>query len=471
MIAPLTNESPKLGVGFPQGEKDSGLAWPVRLYLIAVVLPVSFNIGPLLITSVRAVLLVMTIPLLIKLLSGKIGRILITDVMFLMYIAWGVLALSITSASQVISQSGSVGVEFIGGYLISRAYIRDRESFLAMCRFLVILVLISTPFAIYEAKTGHPAVLEFIRKIPGVTSVLIVTNQGRLGLERVQYTFAHPIHYGLFCSVTLALCFVALKNVYSNGRRWAESLIIMLSGFLALSSGALLAIALQVALISWFSIFSRVRARWWILFGLFGLAYFVIDILSSRSPLEVFMSYATFSAHNAYWRSIIFEWGVKNLLGDASLNIPAAPWFGLGMNTWIRPYYMYSGSMDNFWLVTAIRFGIPGLAFLLIGYTWGIFKVMRRDFDNIPALLQIRRAWVFTFLGLSFTLCTVFVWSNIFSFVFFMFGAGIWLITTDGITSEQPDTAVTPKEDTNPKLVYTRFPRQNSQSSKLSSLK
>jgi hypothetical protein len=170
------------------------------------------------------------------------------------------------------------------------------------------------------------------------------------------------------------------------------------------------------------------------------------------------MSYATFSAHNAYWRSIIFEWGVKNLLGDAGLDIPAAPWFGLGMNDWVRPSYMHSGSMDNFWLVIAIRYGIPGLVLLLIGYVFAIVKVMRRNFDDNFGLLQVRRAWVFTFLGLSFTLSTVFVWTNIYSFVFFVFGAGIWLINVD--------TAVLAGSDSNKKLDtvdklrsprYTRF--------------
>ncbi|MFN4128281.1 MAG: O-antigen ligase domain-containing protein [Paracoccaceae bacterium] len=446
----------------PVTKVRTGLPVPAILYLLALVIPIGFNAGPLFLTLVRALLLVMVIPLLIRLLTGRYGRILATDIFFLLYLVWMTLALAITSPAQVMTQSGSVGIEFIGGYLIGRAYIRDKGSFIALCRWLTLLVLILVPFALHETMTGRPLILEYIRRIPGLTSVSIVSIESRMGLERVQSVFAHPIHYGLFCSVAFSLCFVALKDVYSVPRRLISSLLIMLSGFLALSSGALLAIILQIALIAWSLIFARIRWRWWLLVGLFALAYVAIDILSSRPPIRVFMSYATFSAHNAYWRGIIFDWGLKNVLGDASVDIPPAPWFGLGMNDWVRPWFMHSGSMDNFWLVIAVRYGIPALLLLAAGYALAIYHVMRRNFDADPLLLQIRRAWVLTFLGLTFTLCTVFVWTNIYSFVFFMFGAGIWLIavpTTDpasGIPDSVPPGK--PKErDTRPR--HTRFPK------------
>lgn len=241
-----------------------------------------------------------------------------------------------------------------------------------------------------------------------------------MGLERVQAVFAHPIHFGLYCAVVMSLAFVGLKDALTDGMRWAASGLVGAVGFLALSSGALLAILLQLALFAWSRIFAPIWWRWWLLVGCFAFAYVVIDLLSNRSPIRVFMSYATFSAHTAYWRSIIFEWGM--------VNVWKHPLFGLGLNDWERPYYMYSGSMDNFWLVMAVRYGIPGFLTLLVGYVWTLAAVMARDFNADPVLTQFRRAWVFTFIGLSFTLCTVHIWANVYSFCFFIFGAGIWLV-------------------------------------------
>lgn len=394
---------------------------PVALYLLAVVLPIGFNAGPLALTTLRVLLLIFVLPLLVQLFRGRFGKIIFTDILFILHVCWATAALGVNNPSQVVEQIGSVGVEFLGGYLIGRAYIRSIEDFVALCRWLVILVCISMPFAVFEALTGRPLIVEIVRKLPGLTSVGIVSIEKRMGLERVQLSFAHPIHYGLFCSVAFSLGFVAMKGVTSSGKRWVTSVLITCSGFLALSSGALLAIVLQVGLILWSTVFKKIRWRWWLLVALFAVAYVVIDLLSNRTPVSVFMSYATFSAHNAYWRGIIFEWGMKSVW--------AHQLFGIGLNDWVRPSFMFSGSMDNFWLVMAVRYGIPGFALLVAGYVLVIFRVMRRNFERDLMLTQIRRAWVFTFLGLSFTLSTVHIWTNIYSFVLFMFGTGVWLIT------------------------------------------
>lgn len=400
--------------------QQATLPVPVIIYLLTVTIPIGFNAGPLALTTLRLFLLIMVVPLLVQLFSGRFGRVLLTDILMLLHILWATVALALNNPNQVAQQFGSVGVEFIGGYLMGRAYIRSAEGFVALSRWLVFLVLCTMPLALFEAKTGRPLLIEAIHKIPGLTSVAVVTIDGRMGLERVQGVFAHPIHYGLFCSVALSMAFVALRDITSRGWRWLSSILIAICGFLALSSGALLAIVLQTALISWSSTFARIRWRWWLLVGLFVLAYIVIDIFSNRAPLQVFMSYATFSAHNAYYRSIIFEWGMKNVWDH--------PIFGLGLNDWVRPFYMVSGTMDNFWLVMAVRYGIPGFLLLAAAYVLLIFRVMRLKLDGDVLLTRIRLAWVFTFLGLSFTLTTVHIWTNIYSFVFFMFGAGAWLL-------------------------------------------
>jgi hypothetical protein len=429
---------------------QSKLPVPVVLYLLTVVLPIGFDVGPLALTSLRMLLLIMVLPLLGKLFAGHYGRVFLTDILFLAHILWATVALAANNPTLVVQQIGSVGVEFIGGYLIGRAYIRTQEDFFALCRWLIFLVLCTAPFAVFEAKTGRPLVIEFLRKLPGLTSVSIVYIEARMGMERVQAVFAHPIHYGLFCSVAFSLAFVALRDITTNGWRYLSSVIVAGCGFLALSSGALMAIVLQISLILWSSIFAKVKWRWWLLVALFGLAYVVVDALSNRDPLRVFMSYATFSAHNAYWRGIIFEWGMKNIWAN--------PIYGIGLNDWVRPWYMYSGSMDNFWLVMGVRYGIPGFVLLAAGYAWAIFLVMRRNFEASALLTQIRRAWVFTFLGLSFTLTTVHVWTNIYSFVFFMFGAGMWLIKAEPTPTADPETNLAPQSTVAGRgLVYSRF--------------
>jgi hypothetical protein len=441
----------RLDAGLMQGS----LPVPVALYLLCMVIPIWFHAGPLYLSTLRVLLLVMILPLLIGLLSGRYGKMILTDWLVMAHIVWATIAMAMNNPDRVVEQMGSIGIEFIGGYLLARAYIRTPETLLALCRWLVAIVLILTPFAVYETQVGTPIVLELIRSLPGIETFAKVRPDPRLGLFRSQTVFAHAIHHGLFCSIVFSLAFVALKGVVSNTRRWVSAILIAATGFLGLSSGAWLAILLQIALIAWATVFDRIQWRWWLLVGLFALAYVVIDIVSDRTPIRVFMSYATFSAHNAYWRGIIFEWGIANVLGSAEKGIIGSPWFGIGLNSWVRPSFMHSGSMDNFWLVMAVRYGLPGFLLLVVGYIIVIAKVMCRDFTADPVLRQIRCAWVFTMLGLTFTLCTVHVWSTIYSFIFFIFAAGIWLITAEPARAGATAPATPDIRPRGP--VYSRF--------------
>jgi hypothetical protein len=433
--------------------RKASLPFPVVLYLLCVVLPIGFKVGPLAMTSLRLLLLVMILPLLARLLMGKYGRLFLTDYLFMAHVGWIAVALQMNNPDRMVEQVGSLGIEFLGGYLMGRAYIRDTKSFAALCRWMVFLVCCTLPFAIYESQTGKPIILELIRSLPGIDTVAKVRPDPRWGLERAQVVFAHAIHFGLFCSVAFSLAFVALRGITGTTQRWIASCMIGLSGFLALSSGAILAFVLQIALITWAAVFDRIKWRWWLLLGLFAVAYVVVDLLSNRTPMRVFMTYATFSAHNAYWRSIIFEWGLKNVWAN--------PLFGVGLNDWVRPTFMSSGSMDNFWLVIAVQFGIPGFLLLAVGFTLPVIYIMRREFTVDTVLTQFRRAWVFTILGLSFTLSTVHIWTNIYSFIFLVFGAGMWLILVK--LPDQPDgsASVTVSPDVSKSSRYTRFPNRD----------
>ncbi|MEM1340684.1 MAG: O-antigen ligase domain-containing protein [Pseudomonadota bacterium] len=433
------------------------LALPVRIYLLMVMIPFAFFAGPLYMTGVRLILLLVVAPLTVMLLSGRFGRLMVSDIFFMLFLFWVTLSLTLNHPDRVIEQVGSRGVEFWGGYLLGRCFIRTREHFITLCKTLSVLAALLLPLALYESQTGNPILIDMIRRIPGIRSEVIVNIEGRLGMERSQVIFAHPIHFGLFCSVAFALTFVALDGLLSTTRRILFSLMIGFATFLALSSGALLALALQIFMIGWFFVFRDHERKWTYLLILFVLMYIAIDILSTRSPIRVFMSYATFSAHNAYWRAIIFEWGMMNIFGSVENNIPPAPWFGIGLNDWVRPHFMPSGSVDNFWLATALLYGVPALILLLIGYVSTLFRVGWRDFTGDDRLEKLRRSWMFTFCGLSFTLATVHVWTTIYSFVFFMFGAGIWFLNAqpmrDGESQDSDKTTV-------PERVsrYTRFP-------------
>ena len=401
--------------------RTGALSPVVIIYLLMVAIPIGVSLGPLLMTGVRLVLMVMIVPLMVRMFMGHYGRILATDILFVLHIGWMVVSLIVNNPSQVIEQTGSVGMEFLGGYVVGRAYIRSRADFIALVRMLIAMVLCMAPLAVFEAVSGKALLIEMLDKLPGVRTVSVSTQDPRFGLRRVLMGFEHAIHFGLFCSVAFSLCFVGMSGTFSTARRFVTSAIITATCLLALSSGAFLAIAMQLGLIFWAKAFEGITRRWWILLGLMVTGYVVVDLLSNRTPIAVFMSYATFSAHTAFWRGLIFEYGIQNVW--------AHPIFGLGLKDWARPEWMPTGTVDNYWLLMGMRYGLPGFLTVTAGYILIVFHVMRLQVGTDEQLTMLRRAWVFTFLGLSFTLCTVHVWTSIYSFVFFLLGAGVWFIT------------------------------------------
>jgi hypothetical protein len=87
---------------------------------------------------------------------------------------------------------------------------------------------------------------------------------------------------------------------------------------------------------------------------------------------------------------------------------------------------MHTPSVDNFWLLTAMRYGIPAVVFLMVGIVLGLWAILRRQ-DLSAEDAQARNAYVVGAVGLFFTLCTVFVWGSTSVFVMFYIGAGVWL--------------------------------------------
>ena len=85
-------------------------------------------------------------------------------------------------------------------------------------------------------------------------------------------------------------------------------------------------------------------------------------------------------------------------------------------------FYMVSGSMDNFWLVMAVRYGIPGWFFVTAGYAYAVIRIGLHKCGEDAQLQRLHLAWMITFGGLTFSLVTVHVWTNLYSFRVFCAG-------------------------------------------------
>jgi hypothetical protein len=394
-------------------KQSRGARWPIYLFFLGLIVPIQIFAGPLRLTPYGIVLLCLIVPCTVVWLSGRAGRIHVVDVLVLLHALCVASALMAVHGASEIPFAGRYIIETFGAYLVARCFIRSADDFAAAARFHFVLIVILLPFAFFESVTGHNIIYTLLgSSTPG-------TIGDRWGLARAYGAFDHPILYGVFCASALASTFYILGRGHFTLKAGCRIGAVFSATFFSLSAGPLLALFLQCGLIAWDVVTRRIPYRWWILFGLFVAAYIVVDILSSRSPVRVFATYFTFSGHTAYDRIGDWTWGM--------VNIRQNPVFGIGLNDWVREPWMTS-SLDAFWVVQAMRYGVP--AFLLQASALFVlcFAVGRRRFRD-RRLKAYRAAWLVTIVALIISGVSVHFWNALYCLVMFLQGSGVWLLT------------------------------------------
>lgn len=421
--------------------KGGGRIW-VAAFLIGLVIPLFVFLGPLRLSAYRVVLLVLFFPALYLLFSGRAGRIRLPDICVILICLWSSLSIIVVHGlAPMVETIGILWVETLGAYLVGRCFIRTPEAFFAAVRLMAVIAVLILPFALFELWTGRNLYLQIFDAIGPVYGENF--QEGRLGLDRVQGPFAHPIHFGVFFGGLVGLAYYVLGYGKSwLGRVRRAGLMVFLC-FAALSSGPLAAAVAQIYFLLWDGVFKRVISRWKILAGLSLLAYVVVDILSNRTPFEVFISYFAFNAETAYNRIRIWDYGTQNIFAN--------PVFGLGFGDWARPYWM-SDSVDMFWILPAMRHGVlVWILYLTLFFSIFIGVIRARGFGD--RMQWYRTGYLCSMTGLFMAGWTVHYWDALLSYFMFLLASGVWML--DWQDNARPDI---PQPLPQNGVAYTRFP-------------
>ncbi|MCK1667867.1 O-antigen ligase family protein [Bradyrhizobium sp. 153] len=415
--------------------RSSKVSLLVPVFVFTLAMPMQFFLGATRLSPYRLVLVATFVPCFMAWLSGSLGRIRLPDVLLLLAATWGaVILVSMHGVDQGLQSAGIFVIETFGTFLFARRYVRDVFAFQCMVSSSVLMVLFLLPFAIYENVTGSPILLELFGKIFSVYGV--AGSELRFGLRRAQGPFEHFILFGVVCSSVFALSFYVFGSGARRGGRLATGFV-MMAVFSSLSAGALLSMVVQTMLIVWDKATASVKRRWAILAIAAIAAYFIVDLSSNRSPFTIFISYLTFNADNSYMRVHIWNYGTDSVMRH--------PIFGIGFGDWERPEWL-GGSIDNFWLVTAVRYGIPGLLFIaggLLSVCLGLGRLRNLSFDAT----QCRKGLIITLCGLAVSVCTVHLWDAPYVLFIFLLGSGMWMFEPRNWGTTAPSAARTIHSD------------------------
>ena len=293
---------------------------------------------------------------------------------------------------------------------------------------------------------------ELISAIPGVHSYSSVGYPPRLDFYRAQVVFIHPIHFGLYCSMAVGLYFYGFANRISLFQRTFMAALLVGTCFFSVSSGPLLATLFQLVLLA-YGVLTRKNEKQWTHFLIVtGIIYSSIELASDRFGLYAIADRLALESSTTYVRVALWEYGTAQIM--------RTPIFGVGHNPWPHPHWL-SGSIDNFWLYTALIHGIP--AFLLFAslFLYAMIYAGRGKFRRGSDLYNIRVGWTIVLSSLTLTLATVAIWSELLSMVLFVIGAGGFLFyATEEDESAAPQGPGHSRDETR----YSRFPPKTSPS-------
>jgi hypothetical protein len=434
---------PRQGIAGQTADKMPALFVAVFLSLCV---PIFFSLAGLHLSFSRLLLMVLFPYLFFQVYSGKCGGVRWIDIGMLLFVIALAASIFVNNRNVFVTFVGSNVIIILGGYMAGRVFIRGPGSFTGFIKLFGFVLLFTLPFAVCESQTSVMVIPRLLDKLPIISSSQDTNYLPRHGLFRVQVLFTHPIHYGLFASMCFSLIYVGLRNSISTSARLGWTLCVAACCFSSVSSGPFLAMLAQVALIFYAWVASGLRHKWRVLIGSFVVIYTILELMSSRSAFFAIAERLAFNSHTAYVRRVLLDYGLAQ--------VGRTPFLGVGYNKWDLPSYM-SGSLDNYWLMTALVYGIPAFVFLFSAFIVTLIKAGGRDFSASSLVTDLRLAWSLVIASLILTLSTVAIWSDIATLVFLFLGSGAWLLDYEIRNSGEPAPVPLDRPEG---PVYTRFP-------------
>jgi hypothetical protein len=387
---------------------------PIILVIASFISPteLSLVVGDLRLSPHRVVFLVFLPFALYRLAVRPDCRLRLYDVPFFALAAWQTFVFAWHAGTPGFVFGGSWSLESLGAYAIARAYIRDLETLQATLRIVFYSIILAALIATLDTLTGSYFIHELLRKSFGGEPMPPV--EFRQGLARAASTFDHPIHYGTYCATMFALVWMSEPQ---RTWRYVRAVGMAVAAFLAMSSAPLLSLGMQGAMMGWNKATTAVPYRTQLSLAIIVGLYIGVVMMAQRPPVQILISIATFDPWTGFYRMMIWEHGLENLWGS--------PWVGIGMEDWVRPKWMFSPTIDAYWLVLPLRTGIPAFLLLVTGiFLIGRGVVKRGRSARDPLRRRMAAGWMISLVAICLLGATVHFWNVPHALLYFFLGLG-----------------------------------------------
>jgi hypothetical protein len=375
------------------GAPGRASSWSLWLLLIASCAPtVNIFIGGTKWTIARFAILFLLIPAL-TILMRKNRHPVISDWFGFMLAGWMVGATTIIEGFN--SSVYAEVLEFLGAYVVARAYVFGPFRVSIFIGILRAIVFTLVALAILETLSGRNITQEAVSTIlPGVGP----TNAYRMGLVRASSTFDGSTQFGTFCS---ALAAIFLYSEYKLTDRFMYVGLAALGCVLSLSSAPLMGLVFVISGYSYDRLLQRYSARWTLGLVLAAGSFLALFLVSS-DPISFIIGHFTFDPSDGWFR--------LNTWSHATHNIALSPWMGYSFTLYgDLDDYWDQASVDCVWLVVGLRFGLPAVALLVLT---NLGSISRFRCIHDPYMDKMATGFTLAIVALMFVGVTVHYWNG-----------------------------------------------------------
>lgn len=347
---------------------------------------------------------------------------------------WVSLAMFITTdAGEAFTAAFAQTTDMAVAYFFGRVTIRNLRDLRAFLVLMAPGLLVIGIIMVMESVSHRAIIQPFAASITG--KAFYYYSSARFGLFRATGPFPHPILAGMFLTSFLSL------YIMSGLRGWPKFAGILATGFgfFSMSSAALLSLTTGIMLTTYNWISERIANLSWQVFFAASAVFVFFAEASGAGTYRLLIKYASLNSSSAYNRIRIWQFGTEN--------VEKNPWFGIGYADWERPGWL-SDSVDNFWLLTAMRFGAIVPILIMIALILALLLLMKRSVNASPADRRAYRGIAMALAVFAFGATSVALWGAALVWFFMLIGLAVSVASTPitpveaGLTAKKPPSSV-----------------------------
>jgi len=278
---------------------------------------------------------------------------------------------AINGLGRALVYSGVLSMLFCIPYMAARVFLTERGQAVTLVRILCIAIATVGVLAIFDEFSRRFLVREIVGSLTGYNEVGSLTGYNESAdagysdlmrgfLFRATSTMEHPILLGIACMCGLLMATTMRGGALRLFMLVGSALGVLLSVSSAATSGAIVGLGALL----YNKIMRNFPFRWGLVLA--STVVVTITIFSvDPDPLGFIINHLTFDHQTAYYRVLQWQYAGPLVMNSPILGVGAID------EQWANEWARYSGlakSIDANWLVSALGFGLPGLALIVLSY-------------------------------------------------------------------------------------------------------